>query len=111
MFTRAVLPQFVSAFVLSMSFLLIGCGRVPAPVDAPMRYSSIDALNERLKDIAKYGDGGSSLGGIPESIEELTKSNPELGARLLASFQRLNTTDSKEDRKKIALEMAEQLKK
>ncbi len=111
MFVRGVRHPFVSAFVVSMSFFCVGCSRAPAPIDAPMRYTSIDALNERLKDVAKYGDGGSSLGGIPESIEDLTKSNPELGAKLLASFQRLNTTDSKEERKKIALEMAEQLKK
>lgn len=110
MFVKLFLRSFSPAVILTIAVGIIGCGRTPSPVDAPMRYTSIDALNERLKDVAKYGDGGSSLGGIPESIEELTKSDPEKGAKLLACFERLNTTDSKETRKKIALEMAEILK-
>ena len=106
--------RFLSRFVFASAIVLViscaGCGRPPSKLDEPIRYSSIDALKERLNDVAHYGDGGSSLGGIPESIEELTKSDPAKGAKLLASFQRLNTTDSKDERKKIAEEMMEQLK-
>jgi hypothetical protein len=112
MFARS-LPQRVDwalMVLLSVSVSLVGCGRAPSPVDAPMRYNSTDALRERLSEVAHYGDGGSSLGGISESIEALTKSDPEKGAKLLASFQRLDTTDSKDERKKIAKEMVEQLK-
>jgi len=110
MLVKLFKPCLYPAFIVATSLSVVGCGRAPSPVDAPMRYSSIDALNERLKDVAKYGDGGSSLGGIPESIEDLTKTDPAKGAKLLACFERLNTTDSKETRKKIALEMAEILK-
>lgn len=100
----------VSVLVISISLALTGCGRAPSPVDAPIRYNSTDALKARLEEVAHYGDGGSSLGGISESIAELTKADPAKGEKLLASFQRLNTTDSKDERKKIAKEMAEQLK-
>lgn len=110
MFARGMKQPVVSALVISISCLLVGCGRAPAPVDAPMRYNSTDALLERLNEVARYGDGGSSLGGISESIAALTKTDPGKGAKLLASFQRLDTTDSKEERKRIAKEMAEQLK-
>ena len=90
---------------------LAGCGRSSsAPIDAPIRYTSTDALRARLEEVSKYGDGGSSLGGISESIAELTKTDSVKGEKLLADFQRLNTADSKEGRKKIAQEMAEQLK-
>lgn len=75
-----------------------------------MRYTTKDKLRERLEQVAKYGDGGSSLGGIPESIDELLKSDPEKGKVLLADFQKLNTADDKETRKTIAKEMAEKLK-
>lgn len=102
--------QFVSVLVVTLSLTLAGCGRAPAPIDAPIRYSSTDALKARLEEVAHYGDGGSSLGGIEESITELTKTDTAKGEKLLASFQRLNTTDSKDERKKIAKEMAEQLK-
>ena len=101
---------FLSQFVLALFLLMAGCGKTPSKLDEPIRYTSIDALKERLNDVSRYGDGGRSLGGIPESIDDLTKSDPAKGAKLLASFQRLNTTDSKEERKKIALEMMEQLK-
>lgn len=99
---------FAAAFVCSI--VLPGCRKEPAAVDAPMRYKSNAELIARLEEVAKYGDGGSSLGGIPESIAELTKSDPAKGKELLESFQKLNTTDSKDERRKIAKEMAEQLK-
>lgn len=98
-------------FVVPLLLMLTmsGCGRGTAEVDQPMRYDSTAALKARLLEVSQYGDGGSSLGGIPESIEELTKSDPELGKKLLSDFQRLNTTDSKEERKMIAKEMADEL--
>ena len=75
-----------------------------------MRYDSTEKLRTRLEQVAQYGDGGSSLGGIPESIDELTKNDPEKGKKLLLDFQKLNTSTDKETRKKIAKAMAEQLK-
>lgn len=95
--------------VLVLLIAAAGCGG-PAPVDAPMRYDSLEKLKERLTQVSQYGDGGSSLGGIPESIDELTKTNPDLGKKLLEDFQKLNTATEKEDRKRIAKEMAERLK-
>ena len=96
---------------ITLTFALAGCGgRAPSPKDEPMRYKTTDKLRGRLEQVAQYGDGGSSLGGIPESIEELTKKEPEKGKKLLADFQKLNTATDKESRKKIAKEMAEQLK-
>ncbi len=97
--------------LLAIAVAIAGCGRgAPAPIDAPIRYTSTDALRARLEEVTKYGDGGSSLGGISESIAELTKTDSVKGEKLLADFKRLDTTDSKEERKKIAQEMAEQLK-
>ncbi len=95
---------------LLLLFTLSGCGRGTAEVDQPMGYDSTAELKARLLEVSQYGDGGSSLGGIPESIEELTKSDPEKGKKLLNHFQRLDTTDSKEERKTIAKEMADELK-
>lgn len=91
-------------------FALSGCGRGNAKLNEPIRYTSVDKLRERLEDVAKYGDGGSSLGGIPESIEDITKNEPDKGKALLQDFQRLNTASDKETRKAIAKEMAEKLK-
>ncbi len=102
--------RFLFAAAFLCSIILSGCSKEPAAIDAPVRYNSNAELISRLEEVAKYGDGGSSLGGIPESIAELTKSDPAKGEKLLASFQKLNTTDSKDVRKKIAKEMAEQLK-
>jgi hypothetical protein len=87
---------------------LLGCGG-RAPIDQPVGYKSHAELKARLLEVSQYGDGGSSLGGIPESIAALTNDQPELGKQLLADFQRLNTTDSKEQRKKIAKQMADQI--
>lgn len=95
---------------LLLMFTISGCGRGTTEVDQPMGYDSTAELKARLLEVSQYGDGGSSLGGIPESIEELTKSDPEKGKKLLSHFQRLNTTDSKEERKSIAKEMADELK-
>jgi hypothetical protein len=90
--------------------LLAGCSRAPAKVDQPIRYNSHSELKSRLLEVSQYGDGGSSLGGIPESIDALTKDDPETGKLLQADFQKLNTSNSKEERKKIAKEMAERIK-
>ena len=98
------------AAVLLWSIVAPGCSKEPAAIDAPMRYKSNAELIARLEEVAKYGDGGSSLGGIPESIEELTKSDPDKGKKLLERFQKLNTTDSKDERRKVAKEMADLLK-
>ncbi len=102
--------QFLYEIALLCSIVVAGCGKGPSAVDAPIRYNSNAELKSRLEEVAKYGDGGSSLGGIPESIAELTKTDPAKGEKLLADFKRLDTTDSKEERRKIAKEMAEQLK-
>lgn len=102
--------HFLSGIALLFSIALTGCSKEPSPLDAPIRYNSNAELKARLEEVAKYGDGGSSLGGIPESIAELTKTDPAKGEKLLAAFKRLDTTDSKEERRKIAKEMAEQLK-
>lgn len=102
--------QSLCMLAIMISMTLSGCGQGNSKLNEPIRYSSIDKLRERLEDVAKYGDGGSSLGGIPESIEDITKSEPEKGKQLLADFQRLNTASDKEARKQIAKEMAEKLK-
>ncbi len=87
---------------------LAGCGG-RSRIDEPVGYKSHAELKARLLEVSKYGDGGSSLGGIPESIAALTKDHPELGKQLLADFQKLNTTDSKDERKKIAQAMADRI--
>lgn len=89
--------------------LLAGCGSSNSPLNEPTRYKTMSALKSRLLEVSQYGDGGSSLGGIPESIDELMKSDPAKGKQLLADFQRLNMADSKETRKQIAKEMADQI--
>ena len=106
----ALICQSLCMLAIMTLMTLSGCGRGNSKLNEPIRYSSIDKLRERLEDVAKYGDGGSSLGGIPESIEDITKSEPEKGKQLLADFQRLNTASDKEIRKQIAKEMAEKLK-
>jgi len=96
--------------VLALTLPLVGCGGgAKDKLNEPMGYKTIEALRERLKDVAKYGDGGSSLGGIPESIAELTKSDPDKAKKLLDAFQTLNTTEDKDTRKKVANEMLEML--
>lgn len=96
--------------LLLLAACSLGCGTSASPLNEPMGYKTTDALKERLLEVAKYGDGGSSLGGIPESIEQLTKDDPATGKQLLADFQKLNTATSKDDRKRIAKEMADRLK-
>lgn len=86
-----------------------GCSRSPAKVDEPVRYNSHAELKSRLLEVSQYGDAGSSLGGIPESIDALSKDDPETGKLLQADFQKLNTSNSKEERKKIAKEMADRI--
>lgn len=111
MLNQNLLRPFLCGTVLTFSIALVGCGtNEPSPLDAPMRYNSNAELKARLEEVAKYGDGGSSLGGIPESIAELTKTDPAKGEKLLSDFKRLDITDSKEERRKIAKEMADQLK-
>lgn len=88
---------------------LAGCGGGRSEIDEPISYKSHAELKSRLLDVAKYGDGGSSLGGIPESIAALTKDHPELGKQLLDDFQKLNTANSKDERKKIAQTMADRI--
>ncbi len=100
--------RFGGGLVLVAVWGFAGCGG-RAAVDQPVGYKSHAELKARLLEVSKYGDGGSSLGGISESIAALTKDKPELGQKLLANFQKLNTTDSKEQRKKIAKEMADQI--
>ncbi|HET6425627.1 MAG TPA: hypothetical protein VFG20_18200 [Planctomycetaceae bacterium] len=102
---------FVRAGAASLLFciFLCGCESSNSSLNEPMGYKSHSELKARLLEVSQYGDGGSSLGGIPESIDALMKDEPEKGQKLLADFRRLNTTDSKEERKKIAKAMAEQL--
>lgn len=95
--------------MLMLSLGLSGCGNSRSPIDEPIRYTTVDKLRERLEDVAKYGDGGSSLGGIPESIDELMQSDPENGKLLQEEFLKLNTADDKETRKEIARRMADHL--
>ena len=97
------------ACLLVVGLMLAGCSRGPAPIDQPIGYKSHAELKSRLLEVSQYGDGGSSLGGIPESIDALTKDDPEKGKLLQADFQRLNTSNSKDERKKIAKEMADRL--
>ncbi len=96
---------------LTILFLCVvkGCGSASSPLNEPTRYKTMSALKSRLLEVSQYGDGGSSLGGIPESIDELMKADPAKGKKLLADFQRLNMADSKETRKQIAKEMADQI--
>lgn len=106
---KRVSPALV-ALMLALLVSMTGCGNSAADkINEPMGYKTIEALRERLKDVAKYGDGGSSLGGIPESIDALMKSDPDKAKKLLDAFQTLNTTDDKETRKKVANEMLEML--
>ncbi|OYW20287.1 MAG: hypothetical protein B7Z55_07505 [Planctomycetales bacterium 12-60-4] len=98
-----------STWVAVITCLATGCGTPASPLDEPMGYKSTSELKARLLEVSKYGDGGSSLGGIPESIEQLTQTEPDKGKKLLADFNRLNTAESKDARKKIAKEMADQL--
>lgn len=97
------------AVVIGVVAALAGCGSGNSPLNDPLRYDSTAELKARLLEVSQYGDGGSSLGGIPESIERLLKSDPDKGKQLLAAFDRLNTTDSKDERKKIARQMADAL--
>ncbi len=102
---RNVLP----CCALLMSAAMMGCSDRSAPINQPVGYKSHSELKARLLEVSQYGDGGSSLGGISESIEQLMEGEPEKGKKLLADFQRLNTSNSKEERKKIAKAMADQL--
>lgn len=88
---------------------LIGCSQGDPKLNEPMGYKTTSELKTRLLEVAKYGDGGSSLGGIPESIEALMKDDAEKGKKLQAAFQRLNTANTKDARQKIAQEMADQI--
>lgn len=88
----------------------VGCGRENSKLNEPMGYKSTAELKSRLLEVSQYGDGGSSLGGLSESIESVLKTDqPEKEQKLQADFRRLNTTNSKDERKKIAKEMADQL--
>ncbi len=92
-----------------LALAIAGCAKGDEKLNEPMGYKSTSELKSRLLEVSKYGDGGSSLGGIPESIEKLMKDEPEKGKKLLADFQRLNTATTKDVRRKIAQEMADQL--
>lgn len=96
-------------FAVMLSGGLPGCGKTQSKKFEPMRYNSLDKLKERLKQVSEFGDGGSSLGGIPESIDELMKGNPEKGKAMREAFLRLDTATEKEVRKKIAKEMVNML--
>lgn len=89
--------------------LPVGCSSGDAKLNEPMGYKSHSELKARLLEVSQYGDGGSSLGGISESIEALMKDEPEKGKQLLADFHKMNTSNSKDERKKIARAMADQL--
>lgn len=97
------------AYCLLVITILAGCGSQQSPLNEPMGYKTHAELKARLMEVSQYGDGGSSLGGIPESIEALMKDDPEKGQKLQADFLKLNTANTKDERKKIAKAMAEQL--
>jgi hypothetical protein len=96
--------------VVTLLFIGIGCAPVVSEKDQPMGYDTIEKLRARLEQVAQYGDGGSSLAGIPESIEELMDSDTDKAKTLLSDFNRLNTAGTRDARKKIALEMVVHLK-
>lgn len=97
------------ACCLILIAFVMGCGSQKSPLNEPMGYKTHAELKARLLEVSQYGDGGSSLGGIPESIEALMKDDAEKGKQLQADFQKLNTANSKDERKKIAKAMADQL--
>jgi hypothetical protein len=98
---------------LLLSFLLIwtvaGCGSAPHVDPAPPQYKTFEELKRRLDEVTKTGDGGSSLMGIRESIEELKKVDAAKAALLATDFTRLDLAPTTEQRQQIAKEMVDKL--
>ena len=97
--------------VLLMGGLAVaGCGSRPtAPtVDAPV-YSTLDELKERLGEVAKNGDGGSSLMGLSESVEKIRATEPKKADMLAKGVGQLENAGTPAQRKAIAAKMLKDL--
>ncbi len=89
--------------------MLAGCGSAPVKQPEPANLKSFDELKTRLKEVVQYGQGGSALMGMQESIESLKKVDATKGEVLAADFKRLDTAPTTEDRKRVAQEMIDKL--
>ena len=73
-------------------------------VDAPV-YSTLDELKERLGEVARNGDGGSSLMGLSESVEKIRATEPKKADMLAKGVGQLENAGTPAQRKAIAAKM------
>jgi len=100
--------------LLTFAFAMLsiaGCGGAPPATkdDGRTPVNTQSELKQKLLEVAQYGGGGSSLDRIPDALNELKKTDPAKGEKLLGDFKRLESTPNMEQRKQIAKEMADQL--
>lgn len=98
-------------WLLVVTVISAGCNSAPpAPVTDGQVYSSFDEVKQRLEEVAKNGDGGSSLMGLSESIEKLRATDAEKATTLAHGVKQLEAAPTTEQRKAIATKMLEGMK-
>lgn len=96
-------------FSLVAVLMVVGCGGTPVKQPEPAKLKSFEELKTRLKEVVQYGQGGSALMGMQESIEALKKIDAAKGETLAADFKRLDLAATTEERKQIAQSMIDKL--
>lgn len=88
-----------------------GCGSSAptAPAVDGQVHSSVDELKQRLAQVAKNGDGGSSLMGLSESVEKLRPTLGDKTDKLAKGVSQLDSAGTPEQRKTIAARMLKEL--
>ncbi|MDB5346296.1 MAG: hypothetical protein JWP89_4673 [Schlesneria sp.] len=89
--------------------MVVGCGSAPVKQPEPTNLKSFEELKTRLKEVVQYGQGGSALMGMQESIESLKKVDAAKGDALAVDFKRLDMAATTEERKQIAQGMIDKL--
>ncbi len=113
MFDRHAIRR--SRFVLGLlaAALLSGCGgggtAASAPTTDGVVYDNLEDLKQRLGEVAKNGDGGSSLMGLSESVEKIRATDPKKAEILAKGVAQLDSAGTPAQRKTIAAKLLKDL--
>jgi hypothetical protein len=102
------------AFWLLPMLILSGCGggggsAAIAPTTDGVVYDNLEDLKQRLGEVAKNGDGGSSLMGLSESAEKLRATDPKKADIVAKGVAQLDSAGTPAQRKAIAAKLLKDL--
>ena len=101
------------ALVLATSLTLSACGNSGSSGTAPATdgvvYDNMADLKTRLAEVAKNGDGGSSLMGLSETVEKIRATDPKKAEILAKGVSQLDSAGTPAQRKSIAAKLLKDL--